>query len=137
MKEMAIYIMKQFKRLLEVKNGGPLLAPTNGGINCRIPFHELRTNCSRFDLKKTEKFRVLLDWLVVRGNIEVIESERRRKGMVERPSTLEPEMVAIKYEKRGFLDGAERYEFFFEIDKRPLPPLIVGPAPVPVVKVAK
>lgn len=119
MKEMATYVMKQFRQMLENQNGGPLEAPTMDGSNCQIPFHELRANCSRFDLKKTEKLREVLNWLQRRGNIDLIESEKRQKGMVARPKNLKPEMVAIRYEIKSWRGGVSGYEFFYEIKDRP------------------
>jgi hypothetical protein len=111
MKEMATYVMKKFKRMLEDRNGGPLEAPTGGHLNCRIPFHDLRSNCNRYGLRSTEKLRTVLVWLVARGNIFVRAKEVRRKEMAGNPAYLEPEMVEIQFTALG----PQRFRFHFEV----------------------
>lgn len=111
MKEMGAYVMKRLKSMLEDRNEGPLQAPTTGGFNCRVPLHDLRTNCSRYNLKNTEKFRSVLRWLVGKGNISIREKQARQKGVVSNPANLDPEMVEIAYT----INGARSYRFHFEI----------------------
>jgi Protein of unknown function (DUF3987) len=118
MREMASYVLKRLKGRLELANGGPLLAPAASKINCRIPFDELRENCSRFGLKDAEGLRGVLLWLEKRGNLFLREKERRQK---ETPpnAKLQPEMVEIAYMDRGYLEGVRQYQFFFEIIDHP------------------
>lgn len=111
MKEMATYVMKKFRRMLEDRNGGPLEAPTGGHLNCRVPFHDLRSNCNRYGLRNTEKLRTVLAWLVARGNVLVRAKEVRRKEMAGNPASLEPEMVEIQFS----VVGPQSYRFHFEI----------------------
>ncbi|PVX97658.1 uncharacterized protein DUF3987 [Paraburkholderia unamae] len=111
MKEMATYVMKKFKRMLEDRNGGPLEAPTGGHLNCRIPFHDLRSNCNRYGLRNTEKLRTVLVWLIARGDILVRAKEVRRKEMAGNLAYLEPEMVEIQFTPLG----PQRFRFHFEV----------------------
>lgn len=119
MREMARYVLKRLKQMLDVKNGGQLLAPSGMGVdhpNCRVPYHDLRTNCSRYGLKKTEKFDQVVRWLVSKGNISIREREVRQAGMVPNPSNMEPKSIEIRYDPlEHWKDPREQYKFRFDL----------------------
>ncbi|AXW32860.1 hypothetical protein CJO88_05635 [Ralstonia solanacearum] len=116
MREMARYVLKQLKQMLDVKNRGQLLEPLGMGQdhpNCRVPYHDLRANCSRYGLKKTEKFDQVVRWLASKGNISIREREVRQAGMVRNPPNLESKSIEIRYDP---LKGPrEPYKFRFDL----------------------
>ncbi|WP_081062981.1 YfjI family protein [Burkholderia vietnamiensis] len=119
MREMAIYVLTRLKQMLDGKNGGELVEPLGMGMdhpNCRVSYHDLRTNCSRYGLKKTEKFEQVVRWLESKGNITVREKQVRQAGMVH-PANLEPKSIEIRYTNKGnWKAGTPVYEFHFQLD---------------------
>ncbi|MBN3777355.1 DUF3987 domain-containing protein [Burkholderia sp. Ac-20345] len=119
MREMARYVLKRLKQMLDGKNGGQLLEPLGGGLdhpNCRVPYQDLRTNCSRYGLKKTEKFDQVVRWLASKGNISIREREVRQVGMVRNPPNLEPKSIEIRYDPlEHWKDPREQYKFRFDL----------------------
>jgi len=121
MREMALYVLKRLKRMLDEKNGGQLLEPLGLGrdhANCRVSYHDLRANCSRYGLKETEKFDRIVRWLASKGNISIREREVRQSGMIKNPSNLEPKSIEINYKPLGaWKDERQEYKFRFDLDE--------------------
>lgn len=117
MREMAEYVLKKFKDMLDGVNGGSLENPPSGRRVCSVPVQALRANCSRYDLKKIDNFRPVLDWLHARGNVLIREAERRSAKDVSNRSKLAPESVEIRSHTVG-----DRLEFFFDLDNSWLHP---------------
>ncbi|WP_124083893.1 YfjI family protein [Burkholderia gladioli] len=114
MREMARYVLKRLKQMLDEKNGGQLREPLGMGLdhtNCRIPYHELRARCPRYGLKKTEKFDQVVRWLEERGNVAIREKDARQAGAGKQ----EPKSVEIKYTLRGWRGGEQKYAFHFDL----------------------
>ncbi|KAF3462071.1 hypothetical protein GO287_02845 [Ralstonia solanacearum] len=119
MREMARYVLKRLKQMLDVQNGGQLKEPLGGGLNhpnCRVPYHDLRAQCSRYGLRKTEKFDHVVRWLASKGNISIREREVRQAGMARNPPNLEPKSIEIRYDpSRDWNDPREPYKFRFDL----------------------
>lgn len=117
MREMARYVLKRLKQMLDEKNGGQLTEPLGGmnPTNCRVPYHDLRARCSRYGLKKTEKFEGVVRWLVSKGNISIREKEVRRAGMVGNPTGMEPKSIEIGHEIGNWKKSESKYRFFFDL----------------------
>lgn len=119
MRETARYVLKRLKQMLDEKAGGQLLEPLGGGLshpNCRVPYHDLRANCSRYGLKKTERFDGVVRWLASKGNISIREKEVRQAGMVRNPSNLEPKSIEINYDPLShWKDERQKYKFRFDL----------------------
>ncbi|WP_080484249.1 MULTISPECIES: YfjI family protein [Burkholderia cepacia complex] len=114
MREMARYVLKRLKQMLDEKNGGQLREPLGIGLdhtNCRIPYHELRARCPRYGLKKTEKFDQVVKWLEGRGNIAIREKNARQAGAGKQ----EPKSVEIKYTFKDWRGGGKKYAFHFDL----------------------
>ncbi|CAJ3747326.1 Uncharacterised protein [Burkholderia pseudomallei] len=112
MREMAEYVLSKFKGLLERANGGSLEnLPNDRTVIRSVPVQDLRAYCSKYELKKIENFRPVLDWLYARGNVVIREAERRSAKDLSNRSKLAPESVEIKYHL-----GNDGYEFFFDLD---------------------
>lgn len=114
MREMARYVLKRLKQMLDEKNGGQLLEPLGVGLNhpnCRVPYHELRARCSRYGLKKTEKFDQVVRWLEECGNVAIREKDARQAGVGRQ----EPKSVEIKYSPRCWRGGEQEYAFHFDL----------------------
>lgn len=118
MREMAEYVMSKFKSLLERVNGCSLENLPNDYAPVRsVPVQDLRANCSKYGLKKTENFRPVLDWLYAKGNVRICEAERRSAKDLPNRSKLAPASVEIRCRTVG-----DRYEFFFDLDNPRLRP---------------
>lgn len=119
MREMAYYVLKRLKQMLDEKNGGQLREPLGMGqdhANCRVPYHDLRARCSRYGLKKTERFDQVVRWLVSKGNISIREREIRQAGMVSNPPNLEPKSIEIRYKPlTRWKDQQQQYQFYFDL----------------------
>lgn len=117
MREMARYVLKRLKQMLDEKNGGELREPLGGGLshpNCRVPYHDLRARCSRYGLKKTDKFDLVVRWLVIKGNISIREKVTRQVGMIRIPDT-EPKSIEIKYDLMKWKGDRPEYKFRFDL----------------------
>ena len=113
MREMAQYVLLRLKRRLEANNGGELKEPRGidyDATNCRVPYHVLRADCSRYGLKTTEKFDQVVRWLEGRGNIAIRERVAGKAG-----SNTEPKSIEIKSRPFGTA-GLKRYKFYFGVD---------------------
>lgn len=118
MREMARYVLKRLKQMLDEKNGGQLLEPLGGTnpTNCRVPYHDLRARCSRYGLKKTDKFESVVRWLASKGNISIREREIRQPGMIRNPSNMEPKSIEIRFSPLTHWNAKEqKYEFYFDL----------------------
>ncbi|WP_104657880.1 YfjI family protein [Ralstonia insidiosa] len=114
MREMALYVLTRLKQMLDAKNGGQLREPRGMGLdhpNCRVPYHDLRTNCSRYGLKKTEKFDQVVRWLESKGNISI----REKAGTAQGLSNREPKSIEIKFEENPWRDEQRDYRFHFDL----------------------
>ncbi|WP_176081436.1 YfjI family protein [Paraburkholderia tropica] len=111
MREMAGYVLAKFKDMLDGVNGGSLENPPGARRVCSVPVQALRANCSRYELKKIDNLRPVLDWLQIRGNIVIREAERRSAKDLPNRTRLAPESVEIKYHP-----GNDDDEFFFDLD---------------------
>ncbi|RQP34150.1 YfjI family protein [Burkholderia ubonensis] len=109
--EMAQYILSKLKRMLDAKNGGVLVEPRGMGAghpNCRVPYHDLRANCSRYGLKETGKFEQVVRWLEVKGNISI----REKADM----NGVEPKSIEINYDPPpNWRNGENNYAFRFGV----------------------
>jgi hypothetical protein len=108
MQEMATYVLSKFKDLLEKINGGPLEDCRNFP-ETRVPVQELRSNCSKYGLKKIENFRPVLEYLHRNGNVTVRERSRS-VAKVPNPPKRSSECVEINYRPHQ-----DKYEFFFDL----------------------
>ncbi len=108
MREMAQYVLLKFKNILEGINGGPLKNSEDVRVK-QIPVQELRSNCSKYGLKKIENFRPVLDYLHRNGNVTIRERSRAHTR-VENPPKRSPECVEINYSPRP-----GQSDFFFDL----------------------
>ncbi|QEZ48021.1 YfjI family protein [Cupriavidus oxalaticus] len=114
LREMAHYVLQRLKRMLDAKNQGELVEPVGNEdhrANCRVAYHHLRENCSRYGLKKTEKFDQVIRWLEINGNIAI-----RGKVAGQRGSNRELKSIEINYRPIGLGTGRTRYKFYWELN---------------------